>query len=115
MAGQLNAERQKLKAGSARREPYLRAGKVGGGEVVARGVSLQRNFGATCTQECSEARWMVGWHDGIDAAIEEEDAFASERAGRGGLIEHDHWAKENRGAKGFGAKKEKARASCVRT
>lgn len=88
------------------REPRLRGGDVGWDEGMARDVCEHGHVGPAGTQQRSEARRVIGPDHGIVFAVLEEDAFARERAGRGGLVEHDHGTEENGGTQRGGAQEQ---------
>lgn len=56
---------------------------------------MDRGISAPSAEEVGDAGRMIEWNQRVDAAVEEQRAFARERAGGGGLIEHDHAAQQD--------------------
>src|SRR5690606_3513314 len=59
-----------------------------------------RGLRAAGGEQRGEARRVVGRHDGVVVAVEQQDAATGERAGGGGVIEHDHGAQQDGGGDG---------------
>lgn len=76
-------------------EPVFRDAKILRGELVAGGYQMDRGISAPSAEEVGDAGRMIEWNQRVDAAVEEQRAFARERAGGGGLIEHDHAAQQD--------------------
>ena len=70
---------------------------------------VERNIGSADAQVGGEAGWVVVGHDGIMGAVGEEHAFADERAGCGGLVEHHHGAEQDGGGERFRTKLQQGR------
>ena len=76
-------------------EPVFRGGEILRGELVAGGYEIDRGISAASAEEVGDAGRMIERNKRVDAAVEEQRAFARERAGGGGLIEHDHAAQQD--------------------
>lgn len=62
---------------------------------MAGGYQMDGDISAASAEEVGHTGRMIEWNQRVDAAVEEQRAFARERSGRGGLIEHDHAAQQD--------------------
>ena len=74
--------------------------------MVAGRDGVQGDGGAAGAEQGGQPGRMVVRHDGVPRAVGDENAFASEGAGEGRLIEHQHGAEEHGAAEGFRAQLE---------
>jgi hypothetical protein len=87
-------------------EPGLGGGDVVAGEGVGGGKRFEIHLGAAGAEMRGEAARVVGRNERILIAAEQKRAFTDEGIGRGGTIDDDHRADEDRAAEHDGAQEQ---------